>query len=170
MDLLDEEQIEGPVTGVAKNMDRKGLPKGAELNAVGVKLNNNNLTNLDELEAFLEEVLDDPMELRWLDLSNNFLKTVDPVLLKYPKLTVIYLHGNQITKFNEVDKLRELSHISKLTLHGNPIEEMRNYRLYMVCEIPTLRSLDFIGITKVDRDRVMTWDKERQAARARREM
>lgn len=27
MDLLDEEQIEGPVTGVAKNMDRKvGLP------------------------------------------------------------------------------------------------------------------------------------------------
>lgn len=109
------------------------------------------------------------MELRWLDLSNNFLQTVDPLLLKYPNLTVIYLHGNQITKFTEVDKLAELPHLSKLTLHGNPVEEMRNYRLYMVCKMPSIRSLDFIGITKVDRDRVMTWDKERQAARARRD-
>jgi hypothetical protein len=76
-----------PYTGVAKGMDRSSLPKGAEVNATGVRLANNMLESLDGLADFLERVLDDPLELRWLDLSNNRLTTVDPVLLDYPKLS-----------------------------------------------------------------------------------
>jgi hypothetical protein len=94
-----------PYTGVAKGMDRSSLPKGAEVNATGVRLANNRLESLDGLAEFLERVLDDPLELRWLDLSNNRLTTVDPVLLNYPKLSCLYLQGNKIAKLSDIDVL-----------------------------------------------------------------
>lgn len=158
---------EPPFAGVAKGMDRSTLPKGSELNACGVKLSNNMLSNLDGLAEFLEAVLDDPSELRWIDLSHNQLTTIDPVLFHYPKLSCIYLHGNQISKFKEVEKLANLECLNKLTLHGNPVEELPNYRLRVPCSLHSLRSLDFIGITKLDRDKMMMWDRARQAQRER---
>lgn len=158
---------EPPFAGVAKGMDRKSLPKGSELNACGVKLSNNRLTNLDGLAEFLEAVLDDPSELRWIDLSHNQLTRIDPVLFDYPKLSCVYLHGNQIASFKEVDKLANLGNLAKLTLHGNPVEELNSYRLHVPVAIPTLRSLDFIGITKLDRDKMNMFDRSRKAARER---
>jgi len=50
------------------------------------------------------------------------------VLLNYPKLSCIYFHGNKISHFREVDKLAPLEHLAKVTLHGNPVEDMNNYR------------------------------------------
>ena len=165
-----EEEEDDDVTlfvGVAKGMDRASLPKGSELNACGVKLSNNRLTTLDGLAEFLETVLDDPSELRWIDLSHNQLTRIDPVLFNYPKLSCVYLHGNQIATFKEADKLAGLENLSKLTLHGNPVEEVNNYRLHVPCAISTLRSLDFIGITKLDRDKMDMFDRARKAARER---
>jgi hypothetical protein len=40
---------------------------------------------------------------------------------------------------------------------GNPIEEIPNYRLHCVTAIPQLHMLDFISMTKLDRDRAMVW-------------
>ena len=77
-------------------MDHSKLPKGSVLNATGVRLNNNALRDLAGLEEFLDAVLDDPSELRWLDLSHNQLTRVDPVILKYPRLSCVYLHWNKI--------------------------------------------------------------------------
>ena len=158
---------EPPFAGVAKDGDRSALPKGSELNACGLKLSNNLLTNLDGLAEFLETVLDDPSELRWIDLSHNQLTSVDPVLFNYPKLSCIYLHGNQIASFKEVEKLSYMENLAKLTMHGNPVEELPNYRLRVPAAISTLRSLDFIGITKLDRDKIDMFDRSRKAARER---
>ena len=124
-------------------------PKGSELNAVGVRLNNNQLTNLDGLEGFLEAVLDDPSELRWIDLSHNRLTRIDPVLLRYPKLSCIYLHGNRVERLSEVDKLGALEGLTKFTLNGNPVEETKDYRMYVSAALKRLRSLDVIAITPV---------------------
>ena len=44
-----------PYTGVAKGMDRSSLPKGAEVNATGVRLANNRLESLDGLADFAAE-------------------------------------------------------------------------------------------------------------------
>ena len=57
-----------------------------------------------------------------------------------------------------VNKLAELQHLKKLTLHANPIEEVKNYRLHVFTQIPQLRMLDFINMTKVGRDKAQTWN------------
>jgi hypothetical protein len=156
-----------PFAGVAKGMDRAALPRGSTLNACGVRLNNNRLESLEGLEAFLDAVLDDPSELRWLDLSHNRLTTIDPVLLKYPKLTCLYLHGNRIERLLEVRKLAGLDALGKLTLNANPAEASKDYRAFVVAYLKRLRSLDTIAITPDDRKRVEFWDRARRQARGR---
>jgi hypothetical protein len=39
--------------------------------------------------------------------------------------------------------------------------------MYVPCTLLSLRSLDFIGITKLDRDKMMMWEQGRKAARQR---
>ncbi len=148
-------------------MDRAALPRGSTLNACGVRLNNNRLESLEGLEAFLDAVLDDPSELRWLDLSHNRLTTIDPVLLKYPKLTCLYLHGNRIERLLEVRKLAGLDALGKLTLNANLAEASKDYRAFVVAYLKRLRSLDTIAITPDDRKRVEFWDRARRQARGR---
>ena len=146
-----------PFAGIAKGMDHSKLPKGSVLNATGVRLNNNALRDLAGLEEFLDAVLDDPSELRWLDLSHNQLTRVDPVILKYPRLSCVYLHGNKIESIREIDKLSALEELSKFTAMGNPIEERADYRMYVPHQLQKVRSLDFIRVTPTDRDRVAAW-------------
>lgn len=70
---------------------------------------------------------------------------------------MLYLHGNEIWQLSEVLKLEKLPYLRKLTLHGNPIAELKNYKLWVGSHLPNLRSLDFSTITKVDRDSMNVW-------------
>lgn len=70
---------------------------------------------------------------------------------------MIYLHANAIADIGQVDKLRGLSKLRSLTLHGNPLEETPNYRFYVIAHLPSLRSLDFSPVTPVERDRATSW-------------
>ena len=67
------------------------------------------------------------------------------------------MHGNQISHMSDVIKLSKLEHLAKLTLHGNPITEQKNYKLFVAAHLPRLRSLDFSTITKLDRDKTANW-------------
>ena len=67
-------------------------------------------------------------ELRWLDLSQCKLTSIQDELTRFPKLQMLYLHANQISKLSEVKKLGKLSGLQKLTLHGNPIAELPHYK------------------------------------------
>lgn len=67
-------------------------------------------------------------ELRWLDLSQCKLTSIQDELTRFPKLQMLYLHANQITKLSDVKKLGRLSGLQKLTLHGNPIAELPHYK------------------------------------------
>jgi len=69
-------------------------------------------------------------------------------------LTLLRLRVLSVT----VDKLAGLTQLKKLTLHANPIEEIKNYRLHVFTQIPSLRMLDFINMTKVGRDKAQTWE------------
>ena len=125
-------------------------------------LANNRLENLDGLSEFLKQVLDDTLELRWLDLSNNQLTKVDPVLLNYPNLSCLYLQGNQINTLREIDKLSGLTNLSKITIQGNPVQSKKNYRTRVTAVLPKLRSLDVIAVTKEDRVRANIYGKIRE--------
>ena len=52
----------------------------------------------------------------------------------------------------EIDKLAGLCQLRSLTLHGNPIEDSKDYRNYVINKIPQLEKLDFSKITKADRE------------------
>lgn len=67
-------------------------------------------------------------ELRWLDLSQCKLTSIQEELTRFPKLQMLYLHANQITKLSEVKRLGKLTGLQKLTLHGNPIAELPHYK------------------------------------------
>lgn len=47
------------------------------------------------------------------------------VLLEFPELQILYLHGNQIGDVKEVAKLSGLTKLRKVTLHGNPLEKTK---------------------------------------------
>lgn len=79
------------------------------------------------------------------------------MLLEYPKVKILYLHGNSIVNLAEIDKLAGLPNLTTLTLHGNPIEEIEDYKKYVLAVLPGLRSLDFYRITKQDRATSQTW-------------
>ena len=70
---------------------------------------------------------------------------------------MLYLHGNNIGRIAEVDKLSALPKLKTLALHGNPIEVTPGYHHYVLSHIPQLQTLDFSGITKADRATAQTW-------------
>ncbi|TSK67212.1 Leucine-rich repeat-containing protein 51 [Bagarius yarrelli] len=69
----------------------------------------------------------EPKRLAWLDLSFNNIPHIHPVLTELTELRVLYLHGNSVCNFSEVDKLGTLPLLHTITLHGNNIETQHNY-------------------------------------------
>lgn len=130
---------------------------GAKLNSNSLRLCNNHLMSLHGLGRVMRHVLDDPRQLVWLDVSSNQLTTIEDTVLEFPSLQVLYYHGNNITNLQDVLKLQQLPKLNKLTLHGNPIAEAKNYKFWVVAHLPGLRNMDFGPITKIERDKINTW-------------
>lgn len=120
-------------------------------------LNNNALNDLKDFNQVVSQLLQHPENLAWIDLSFNDLTTIDPVLTTFFNLSVLYLHGNSIHRLGEVNKLAALPRLRSLTLHGNPIEEEKGYRQYVLCNLPHLTTFDFSGVTKADRSTAEVW-------------
>lgn len=72
-------------------------------------------------------------------------------MVRFQGLKSLYLHANKIGDLKEVDKLKSLKHLTTLTLHGNPIENLPIFRHYILSKLPQLKHLNFSGISKSDR-------------------
>jgi Leucine-rich repeat (LRR) protein len=86
-------------------------------------------------------------KLQWIDLSYNYLERIeDVVVTDFPHLRVLYLHGNYILNLEEVRKLNTLPELHTLTLYGNPMEQIDNYRMWvlgvMYLQSESLKKLD----------------------------
>lgn len=120
--------------------------------STALKFNNNLVQEWSGFDSLVSMLLVNPAELSWVDISFNYIMHIDEVLLEYPNIKILYLHGNAIEKLSEVDKLATLKNLRSLTLHGNPVEvEEDGYRQYVMAKLPQLRTLDFTGVTKSDR-------------------
>ncbi|XP_039107942.1 leucine-rich repeat-containing protein 51 isoform X3 [Hyaena hyaena] len=120
-------------------------------------LNNNVLNDLKDFSHVVSLLLEHPENLAWIDLSFNDLTSIDPVLTTFFNLSVLYLHGNSIQRLGEVNKLAVLPRLRSLTLHGNPVEEEKGYRQYVLCTLPRITTFDFSGVTKADRTTAEVW-------------
>ncbi|NP_001268958.1 leucine rich repeat containing 51 isoform X1 [Octodon degus] len=148
-DLLSEE----PRTGLRPLKHSKS---GKSLTQ-SLWLNNNVLSDLRDFTQVVSQLLEHPENLAWIDLSFNDLTSIDPVLTTVFNLSVLYLHGNSIQRLGEVNKLAVLPRLRSLTLHGNPIEEEKGYRQYVLCSVPRITTFDFSGVTKSDRTTAEVW-------------
>ncbi|XP_020823501.1 leucine-rich repeat-containing protein 51 isoform X3 [Phascolarctos cinereus] len=126
-DLTSEEPRIG-LRPVKRSKEGKSLTQA-------LRINNNVLNDLNDFTQTLSQLLEQPQNLAWIDLSFNDLANIDPVLTTFSNLSVLYLHGNCIHHLPEVDKLSSLPKLRSLTLHGNPIEEEKGYRLYLIASV-----------------------------------
>lgn len=107
-------------------------------------------------------VCDPYINLLWLDLSYNYLETIEEDILNLPNLQTLYMHHNYISNLDETRKLNQFKNLQSLTLYGNPIETIKNYRLWilgvMYARNENLRKLDQVIITNREFDRVLVWN------------
>eukprot|EP00439_Symbiodinium_sp_Y106_P028927 s2794_g3.t1 len=54
--------------------------------------------------------------LQWLDVSFNHLTAVDPEILQFPNMKALYLHGNNLSKLGDVERLKKLPKLISLTM------------------------------------------------------
>lgn len=173
----DDKAEESKDSGEQKNKDAEGggvsrAPKVPSLVlkeiVVGIKFNNNEFNTWSGFDEALDAAMPDSKNLQFLDCSFNKFQTLGSVLGEYPELRVLYLHGNKIGRLKDIDRLKGLKSIRKLTLHGNPVEDKKNYRKYVIYNLPSLQQLDFTPITNVDRDHAKTWAEREIRNRNRR--
>eukprot|EP00873_Tetraselmis_striata_P015569 jgi/Tetstr1/435833/TSEL_024721.t1 len=155
-EILEEQPNSGTLKGADVSAEEKAK---YELNSTCLRISNNTISTLQGLPEVLDHVMDAPEELSWLDASFNKLTSIEDIIATYPNLVVLYLHANCLTNIREVKKLAKLPNLRKLTLHGNPLEEMNQgtYKMQVLAYLPNLRTLDFIAITKVDKDKASVW-------------
>ena len=136
----------------------------------GINLSNNSLRQLEGIGPALCPFLmcNLASTLQWLDLSFNQLDTlygeridvkntqkgkeetrvVTEPLLELQNLAILNLHCNKFSDMKAIAPLAKLARLEKLTLQGNPIEELvPGYRIKVLTLVPWLRQLDYITVT-----------------------
>ena len=91
--------------------------------------------------------------LKTLILINNRISKIEKdFAINCPFLTNLVLTNNKITDFQQIDNIASCKSLEKLYLVDNVVTKMKNYRLYVIYKIPTLRILDFQRVTKKERE------------------
>lgn len=152
-----DEEPRKPISprGKAKHQPQEGAKSSSKC----LKMNNNNITNLECLVDFARVKFDVWEDIAWIDLSQNEITKLGPELSEFVNLQILYLHGNQINDISQIDQLVPLTRLRKLTLHGNPIENTKGYRFLVLSKLPHLQSLDFSCVTKADKMTTGTFQK-----------
>ncbi|KAK7097597.1 leucine-rich repeat-containing protein 51-like isoform X2 [Littorina saxatilis] len=163
--IEDAEKEDPRIPMLGKVVSPKGTGKFA---GRCLRMNNNQLAEIKTLKAFVTRMFVSPLMIGWLDLSFNCLTVIDNVLLEFPNLEILYLHGNNISNIKEVDKLAKLTKLRKLTLHGNAVENEKGYRLYVLSTIPWLRNFDFSAVTKCEAKTADTWRRLNNASKKKK--
>lgn len=96
--------------------------------------------------------------LNTLLINNNNVSKVDTkIATQLPNLTSLILTNNRVAVLSEIDVIATLAKLEYLSLLGNPVTLKINYRLYTINRIPSLRSLDFKKISRVEREEAVAF-------------
>ena len=109
-----------------------------------IDLTQNEISKLDELPRLLR--------LECLMLANNKISQIEDNFAEVcPKLDTLILSNNRVGKFSEIDKLASCTTLIRLSLLGNLVCNLPNYRLYVIARMPQLKVLDFQKVTMGER-------------------
>ncbi|BHF59997.1 Leucine-rich repeat-containing protein 51 [Sparganum proliferum] len=134
-----------------------------------LKLNKNQLEDLNDFSTVLGALFPNENWLTWLDLSSNNLEKFPEELLKLTELKMLYLHGNKIKTTRDLQKAKKLTKVTKLTLHGNPVELEPGYFITMLTILPQLVKLDFTAVSHNERVAARLIANKEKHARARKD-
>ena len=111
-----------------------------------VDLTENDITKLEELPRLAR--------LETLMLANNKISSVEPDFAEMcPKLSSLILTNNRLSRLEDIDRLGSGCHtLTRLSLIGNLVCNLPNYRLYTIGRIPSLKVLDFQSVTQQERE------------------
>lgn len=116
----------------------------------GLRIANCELTTLSGIVALVDAAVWYPERLCMLDLSCNKLTAVAE-LASFSNLRILYLQGNRIQDVRDLAPLSSLSLLTSLTIHGNPLVAQRNFRPWIVHNLPQITRLDNIPVTARER-------------------
>ena len=105
----------------------------------------NDIAKLDELPQLsrLETVL----------LANNKIAAIEPNFAEVcPKLDSLILTNNRLARLDDIDQLGTCNTLQRLSLMGNLVCNLPDYRLYTIHKIPSLKVLDFQMVTRAERE------------------
>jgi len=58
---------------------------------------------------------------------------------------------------NELRKLESITKLKTLTIHGNPLDQLPNFRIYILGILPNLKRLDTVLVTYKEKDNAAVW-------------
>jgi hypothetical protein len=119
-----------------------------------IRLANNYFTTVDIISGGLSNRIDMDKVL-WLDLSfNQITSIIDDFAKLFPNLTTLNLHANKIFKLQDIKKIGSVENLKSLSLYGNPVEEHKHYRNYVLHSCSKLTQFDSSPVTKSEIQRV----------------
>ena len=153
------QHLAGTASQTLENGGATGSPgrrqKLEEITAV--RLSNNLLTSMDTVAGPMIAAVD-TSKILWMDLSFNKLTSVSgDFSQKFPNLTTIYAHANQISKLSEIKKFAAFPELKSLSLYGNPVEEHKHYKMFVLTMCPKLTQFDSSPVTRTERRRAEVW-------------
>ena len=111
-------------------------------------LSYNKIRELTGLGDIMSGVMENSHNLQWLDLSHNYLETLTYDFSDFPHLKTLYLHCNFLCDINQLSILNNKEEMRNFTIHGNPLASVPNFRVYVISQIPNLKKLDSVLISK----------------------
>lgn len=126
-------------------------------------LHSNSIKSFERCDQVLNDILPDidffampnrnKLDLiQWIDISHNKIEEIHPDLLNLKFLKILYCHANYIKEIEKITILRNSKSLLNLTLHGNPIEQIKGYRQFIVEIVPSLEKLDFTLVSEKELD------------------
>lgn len=127
--------------------------KGKKCEVKAIRLGNNLLVNLESIYVIPQQI--NSLNILWLDLSfNEFTRIPTDFGRQFPNVTTVYLHANKISKLSEIKSLGNCEHLRSLSLFGNPVEEKKHYRNFVLYTCKNLSQFDKSPVTKSQREKV----------------
>lgn len=120
--------------------------------------NNADIRDIRQLVPVLRTLIANSfLTITWLDLSCNNITHLPADLVALP-LQSLYLHGNQISDWAEVDNVVvPIVTITSVTLHGTPLAQQPNYKFELLSRLMTaprrvipLKQIDFVPVSTQD--------------------
>ena len=119
-----------------------------------IRMANNLICKLQILISPFSSMLD-TSKVTWLDVSFNQIETLDPIIFEhFPNISALYLQANKILKLSEIRKLEKFQRLKSIAIFGNPVEEHKHYRNYVLYHCKSLTNFDMSPVTKSERQMV----------------